>query len=231
VIELPASPALSPGRPRLEPTPTLARWAVERALHRRGASLGLEPLAVRAVLLRALLIPVRQGFGVVSEGTVRLGCGSGPRILLRMGGHRLLVPAQPGALDPASVTLVHRAPVGSVRVATHMRFGERPALEAAARAQGLCPQVGVGLLGAVVAQLGLVQVPTGARVRGHLERGRWEALRMVDVVPRVGSPVRQITLSDARHLVQDVRAGERVGVALPRQDWLTPLLHWVARPG
>lgn len=211
--------------------PSLTRWAVERALHRHGAALGLDPVQARAVLLDALTRPIRAAFGPVSGGTVRLGATHVGRTLLRLDGLRVWVPSLPGELDAANLVVVHRAAMGAVRVRVGLHLGRRDALEAAARHHGLCPELPVGLLAAVVASLGKLHAPAGAVVKAHLGRDGWHAMRLVDVVREVRAPVRELGLLDARLLVDDARVGQQVGVSLPGDDWLTPLLFWAAQPG
>lgn len=211
--------------------PSLTRWAVERTLARCGRSLGLSPLRVRAVLVDALLAPIHRSFGGVGPGTVRVGAELGARRSLRLGGLRLFVPDTGALVDPSCVTLVHREPLGSVRVRAGVAFGVRGDLRRAAVRNGVTLDVAEHLLKSVVSAVGLLQAPAGGLVRAHLDGSAWEAMRVVEVVPRVGSPVRQIGLGDARLLVGEVLVGERVGVALPRQDWLTPVLRWAGEPG
>ena len=231
VIEPNASTRASNDRYDRPAAPSLTRWTVARTLRRKGASTGLHPLLVQAILVDALLAPVHRAFDGCADGTIRLGAELGSRRLLRLGGLRVYVPDEGALVDPSMVTLVHREPLGAVRVRAGVSFGERADLHRAARKHGVCPELAVGLVGAVVASVGLLQVPVGAMVRAHLDGHSWEAMRVVEVVGGGGPSVRHIGLPDARLLVGEVFVGERVGVALPRQDWLTPVLRWAGEPG
>ena len=212
------------------------QWAVERALQQAAVRGRVHPVQLRSVLVDALLEPLRRAFEPccsthrTDTGTIRLGGGPERRRLVRLAGLRLLLP-QGEALDPGNVTLIRRSLHGGVQVRTGVAFGQPSTLARAAVRRGLHGQVAVDAIDASVRALALLGLPLGSGVRARHTADGWVPLRVVDVVRDVGTPVSQIGLPEARLLVAGTEVGEQVGVSLPTEDWLTPVLTWTLGAG
>jgi hypothetical protein len=195
---------------------------------------GGDPVRLQAVFRHHLAATVDGAFpkDPPRSGIVTLGLHRGERLRLRVGAVLLRTPLpESSELIPASVTLVHRDR-GSLRMAHQIRFGAPAHLRAAARAVGTSSSLGVDAIEGVVRELGRCLEPH-APVAALYEDPvlGWEAYRFLEVRHRVHDPDRHVALDRARTLEPTCGPGDLIGLSLPVQDWLTPLLSWMRGAG
>lgn len=215
---------------------------VERALARVTEDQDVEPYLLRRVLARALVGVIRDAFGeriaglcpgrTLFCGEVLVGLQGGRRRVVFLDGQRVAVSlTDPPQLCPHSTTLLWRYE-GMVHVAHDARFGLPTDLRMAAASLETDPELPVAAIEAVVCELGRA-LETLAPVAAFFvpEETGWDAFRFLEVRARALDPRTEIGLERARALEPDSQIGDLVGLNLPHQDWLTPLLCWIRGAG
>lgn len=190
--------------------------------------------AIRAALLGAL--DDEQAEAASAAGSDRrailLGLGPGPRVPVPVSGLRLLVSvSEQAALAPHAVTPFVRLGDG-MRAAAEVGVGDPDHLVAAARIVGASQELGLDALRAILRELARLTCPRGTVTARFLgESLGWQSFHLVEVVGTVRDPAAQIAHEHAVGLDPDSQIGDLLGLSLPSQDWLTPLLLWMRGAG
>lgn len=208
---------------------------VDRALHGLARRAGVAASDLARVLRLGLVGSLADPLGVEpgGDGHVLLGLYPGVRRVVRVCGLELRVPLSDAlGLSPNNVTVVHRMGGRTVKVCHDVRFGRPEALRHAALRLGLPLELGVDAVEVALRELGRLSRPHAVVAAIYFADHRgWDLYRFLQVVPRVVDPERHLDLRRAREFEADSDYGDMVGVSLPTQDWLTPVLCWAGGAG
>ncbi|MFK7928633.1 MAG: hypothetical protein AB8H79_10635 [Myxococcota bacterium] len=209
--------------------------AVDRAIqdylqHRSDSAVDLA-----RVLRLGLIAPIGRRLGVEpgDGGQLLLGLSGGPRTSVRACGYTVQLPVGESlGLSPNAVTVAHRRAGQTVALQHDVRFGQPGTLRRAAEDLGLCPSLGADAVEVVLRELGALVRPRALLAAVYFADYRgWDVYRFLRVVSRVRDPEREVGVERARELEHGSALGDMVGVSLPAQDWLSPLLLWAAGAG
>ena len=218
------------------------RQGVDLALRRFCERTDAPMLLVRHVFAAALRAAL---LGALDEEQAEAACAPPHRrrpILLGLqGGTKVVVPVaglhvqlsthETALLSPQAVTPFVRVD-GGLRAGPDVGFGDPDHLIAAARVVGATSELGVDALRAVLRELARASCPRGAVTARFVGVGLgWQCFHLVEVVDFVRDPGAQLGIAQARALDPASEIGDLLGLSLPPQDWLTPLLLWMRGAG